>query len=79
MGIPTYQTILPEELATPSIEENEAQVGLEASWMGPIISYLKEGLFPYKIRRIIPRAARYSLINGELYKKSFTLPYLRYL
>ncbi|XP_038687521.1 uncharacterized protein LOC119986902 [Tripterygium wilfordii] len=59
-----------------------AQVDAEPSWMDSIKEFLLEGkLLEYKnaTMSLRKRSARYSIINGELYRRSFTLPYLRCL
>ena len=50
--------------------------------MGPIIRYLKDGDLLYdksEVRRLKYKAARYCLIQDTLYRRGFTIPYLRYL
>ena len=50
-------------------------------WMIPIIRYLKEGWLPEdkaKARKIQIRAARFVIIDDVLYKRGYSLPYLRY-
>ncbi|GKV37361.1 hypothetical protein SLEP1_g45403 [Rubroshorea leprosula] len=52
------------------------------SWIDPILSFLRDGVVPedrqeaMKLRR---KASRYTLIDGVLYKRSFSLPLLRCL
>ena len=49
-------------------------------WMIPIIHYLKEGLLPedkMKARKIQIRAAHFVIIDDVLYRKGYSLPYLR--
>ena len=50
--------------------------------MDPIRAYLKQRLLsqdPNETRKLRVRAARYVIIDDALYKRSFTLPYLRCL
>ena len=50
------------------------------SWMTPISEYLKNGSLPEnraEVVKVRAQAARYSLINGLLYRQSFSGPYLR--
>ena len=57
-------------------------VNTEISWMMPIISYLQGGALPddrHKARRLKVRASRFLMLQGILYKRSFSLPYLRCL
>ncbi|GKV31526.1 hypothetical protein SLEP1_g40206 [Rubroshorea leprosula] len=52
------------------------------SWTDPILSFLRDGIVPedrqeaMKLRR---KASRYTLVDGVLYKRSFSLPLLRCL
>ncbi|GKV41128.1 hypothetical protein SLEP1_g48700 [Rubroshorea leprosula] len=52
------------------------------SWTDPILSFLRDGIVPedrqeaMKLRR---KASRYTLVDGILYKRSFSLPLLRCL
>ncbi|KAK3028113.1 hypothetical protein RJ639_039807 [Escallonia herrerae] len=51
-------------------------------WMDMIIKYLSIGELPserHEVRNLHVKAARYALVDGVLYKKSFSLPYLRCL
>jgi ribonuclease HI len=57
-------------------------VHTETSWMTPIISYLQRGTLPdnrHEARRLKVRASRFLMLQGTLYKRSFSLPYLRCL
>ena len=57
-------------------------IHIEISWMTPIISYLQEGILPdnrHEARRLKVRASRFLMLQGILYKRSFSLPYLRCL
>ncbi len=50
--------------------------------MTPIISYLQEGILPnnhHEASRIKVRASRFIMLQGILYKRNFSLPYLRCL
>ena len=49
-------------------------------WMVPIVRYLKEGWLPEdktKARKIQFRATRFILIDNVLYRRGYSLPYLR--
>ncbi|XP_030928927.1 uncharacterized protein LOC115955035 [Quercus lobata] len=67
----------------PSIDAQEVQqVDNRENWMTPIISYLKDGRLPEEkdeARKVRVRSARYVLMNGVLYKRGFSQPYLRCL
>ena len=57
-------------------------VHTEISWMTPIISYLQGGILPddrHEARRLKVRSSRFLMLQGILYKRSFSLPYLRCL
>ena len=48
--------------------------------MMPIISFLPDGHLPQDIdeaRKIRKRAARFTVLNDTLYKKGFSMPYLK--
>ena len=63
-----------------SIEVNPVET--ETCWMTPIISYFERGTLPddrHDARRIKVRASRFTILQGILYKKGFSLPYLRCL
>ncbi|CAL8107476.1 unnamed protein product [Prunus armeniaca] len=52
------------------------------TWMDPILQFLQNQTLPVdpaKARRVCYRSARYLIINGALYKRGFSLPYLRCL
>ncbi|XP_059650748.1 uncharacterized protein LOC132296579 [Cornus florida] len=62
------------------VQKEVQQLVLNMGWAEPIIKYFKEGELPKDIneaRKVKIRAARYTLIKGVLYKKVFSLPYLR--
>ncbi|KAK8921230.1 hypothetical protein KSP39_PZI020105 [Platanthera zijinensis] len=74
-----------EEIAFPSIhgpwEVTEINKAGE-SWTAPLIAYLKDQQQPEnhkEARRLRMRAAAFTLIDGELYKRSYAGPYLKYL
>ena len=50
------------------------------SWMTPIVSFLQNGHLPQdadEARKIKKRAARFTILNDALYKKGFSMPYLK--
>ena len=50
------------------------------SWMTPIISFLLDGHLPQdtdKARKIKKRVARFTILNDTLYKRGFSMPYLK--
>ncbi|GJR83291.1 reverse transcriptase domain-containing protein [Tanacetum coccineum] len=75
--------VLVEELKEKSIDEKEILDIVEEednTWMTPICEYLTKEILPEdkkKARAVRRKAARYTMINGTLYKKSFLGPWLR--
>ncbi|KAI5323645.1 hypothetical protein L3X38_032717 [Prunus dulcis] len=52
------------------------------TWMDPILQFLQHQILPadpVEARRVRYRSARYLIINGALYNRCFSLPYLRCL
>ena len=50
--------------------------------MDPIISYIRDGQLPLSLseaKKVRVRAARFTVVNNELYRKGFSLPYLKCL
>ena len=50
--------------------------------MDPILSYIKDGQLPSdlsEVKKVRVRAARFTVVNGELYERGFSLPYLKCL
>ena len=50
--------------------------------MTPIVSFLQDGYLPQdadEARKIRKRAARFTILNDVLYKKGFSMPYLKYV
>ncbi|XP_077249343.1 uncharacterized protein LOC143888832 [Tasmannia lanceolata] len=82
-GYTTLGSICMEFLQKSSIESEAAQVMQvehESCWMDEIIEYLRNGKLPEaKKKAPIQRAARFSLSDESLYKRSYTLPYLKCL
>ncbi|XP_030958447.1 uncharacterized protein LOC115980322 [Quercus lobata] len=65
----------------PSIEEVPTFTIQSANnWMTPIMSFLQDGHLPQNIeeaKMIKKRAARFTILNDALYKKGFSMPYLK--
>lgn len=58
------------------------QIQLKKTWMTSIQEYLATRAKPEEKkerRKLKNEAARYTIIEGELYKRSFTMPYLKCL
>ncbi|KAK0607684.1 hypothetical protein LWI29_018587 [Acer saccharum] len=69
-------------LMSPSIQESETMAPVDngRSWIEPIFNYLQADILPddrAETRKIKAKAAKFSILYGKLYKKSFTSPYLR--
>ncbi|XP_077215675.1 uncharacterized protein LOC143850303 [Tasmannia lanceolata] len=84
-GYTTLGNICMEFLQKSSIENKAAevmQVEHESCWMDEIIDYLRSGKLSEakkEARKVTQRAARFSLDGENLFKRSYTLPYLKYL
>ena len=51
-----------------------------SSWMTPIISFYQDGHHPQDVkeaRKIKRRLARFTILNDTLYKRGFSMPYLK--
>ncbi|XP_052287208.1 uncharacterized protein LOC127898758 [Citrus sinensis] len=73
-----------EVKSIPSIEQNLEVLRIEqkCSWMEPIVSYLRDGVLPpdkLRARKIRAQASRYTMIDGILYRRGYTLPFLQCL
>ena len=71
MEIQKYPSI--KEITTFTIQNTD-------SWMTPIISYLQDGHLPQsteEAKKIKKRAARFTILNDALYKRGFSMPYLK--
>ncbi|GAV63434.1 RVT_3 domain-containing protein, partial [Cephalotus follicularis] len=82
--IPRMRNVFREDMQNPTITENNnmMDIDVEASWMDPIISWLRDGLLPsdkMEARRITYRSNRFYLKDRIPYQKSDALPLLRCL
>ncbi|KAG5565895.1 hypothetical protein RHGRI_001720 [Rhododendron griersonianum] len=72
-------------LELPSIFAMDVQIqaiDYSNSWTGPIVDYITNGTLPddnIKARQLKIRAAKYLMMGDVLYRRSFSLPYLRCL
>ncbi|XP_059670727.1 uncharacterized protein LOC132316237 [Cornus florida] len=70
-----------DELSISQERQIEVQQAiLSVEWADPIIRYIKDGVLPtdrVEAQKVKIRAARYTLIKGVFYKRSFSMPYLR--
>uniref|UniRef100_A0A2N9I0U3 Uncharacterized protein n=1 Tax=Fagus sylvatica TaxID=28930 RepID=A0A2N9I0U3_FAGSY len=64
------------------LEEELSPINVSNSWMTPIVNYLEDETLPsdpVEARKLKFRCTRFVLIQGILYKRGFSLPYLRCL
>uniref|UniRef100_A0A2N9G1P7 Uncharacterized protein n=1 Tax=Fagus sylvatica TaxID=28930 RepID=A0A2N9G1P7_FAGSY len=64
------------------VEEEVSPINFSNSWMTPITNYLEDETLPsdpVKARKLKVRSIRFILMQGVLYKRGFSLPYLRCL
>ena len=70
-----------EEQNSPSIKELQTfPVHTRSRWTNSILSFLREGQLPpnpEEARKIQKRAAKFTILNDELYKRGYTQLYLR--
>ena len=84
-GIGPSQVIFPiyYQLDLSIVTTQVSQVDeVSPSWMDPIVQYIYTGKLPYdknKAHKVQIWLARFSLINGQLFKRSLDGPYLRCL
>ena len=78
---PTSMNLKMEVQKCPSIEEVSTFVIQSVSnWITPILFFLQDGRLPQdveKARRVRKRAARFTILNDTLYKRGFSMPYLK--
>ena len=75
-----------EYLTEPSITYHEVNVVMpieeKSSWMHPILQYLKDGVLPDDKKAawsVRIRVACYILYDGQLYKRGFSTPLLKFI
>ena len=65
----------------PSIEEvSTFAIQSTSSWMTPIISFLQDGHLSQDIeeaRKVRKRTERFTILNDTLYKRDFSMPFLK--
>ena len=73
--------LMTEVQKRPSIEEiSTFAIQSTGSWMTPIISFLQDGHLPQDVEEVIKirtRATRFTILNDTLYKRGFSMPYLK--
>ena len=58
------------------------EISHEPSWIDPLVAYLKDGVLPpdaKEARKLRNQASQYILYEGKLWKRSYSLPLLKYL
>ncbi|XP_075658923.1 uncharacterized protein LOC142628767 [Castanea sativa] len=77
----TSMGLMMEVQKCPSIEEiSMFAIQSTGSWMTPIISFLQDGrLFQdiVEARKVRKRATRFTILNDALYKRGFSMPYVK--
>ena len=80
---PTSMGLEMEVQKYPSIEEVFTfAIQSTSSWTTPIISFLQDGHVPRDVeeaRKVRKRATRFTILNDTLYKRGFSMPYLKYV
>ena len=70
-----------EEQNSPSIKELQTfPIHSNSGWTNPILSFLRDGRLPpnpEEAKKIQKCAARFTVLNDELYKRGYSQPYLR--
>ena len=70
-----------EEQDSPSIKEFQTlPVHTHSRWTDPILSFLRDGRLPpnpKEAKKVQKRAAWFTVLNDEFYKRGFSQPYLR--
>ena len=65
----------------PSIEEiSTLAIQSTGNWMTPIISFLQDGHLPQDVKeakKVRNRVAKFTILNDTLYKRGFSIPYLK--
>ena len=79
-----HKSIHLEVKTSPSIEQNLVVMRIKHkySWMDLIISYIRDRVLPpdkLQARKIRAQALRYTMIDGLLYRRRYTLPLLQCL
>ena len=73
--------LMTEVQKRPSIKEISIfAIQSSGSWMTPIISFLQDVHLPQNVEEAIKirrRAARFTILNDTLYKRGFSMPYLK--
>lgn len=86
MGTRSFGPVLVEHLKQPSTTTTKVETIDETKsgnkWMDDIRNYLQKGKFPkdnLEAKKLRYRATQYTIIDGTLYRRGFSLPYLKCL
>nr|KYP56267.1 Retrotransposable element Tf2 [Cajanus cajan] len=79
-----HRTIIQETLHSPSLDDKTVNVNdsEELGWMTDIWNYLKDGALPTdkdEARKVRMRSAKFTIIDGELFKRGISIPLLKCL
>ncbi|XP_050248853.1 uncharacterized protein LOC126696109 [Quercus robur] len=78
---PTSEDLEIEVHRCPDIEEGHTfTIQSERNWMTPILSFLQDEQLLQdveEVRKVKKRAARFTILNDTLYKRGFSMTYLR--
>ncbi|RDY00395.1 hypothetical protein CR513_16433, partial [Mucuna pruriens] len=75
------KSIIHKSIGRPTTKELEVGcIEERTTWMSPLMAYLRDEIKsedPIKAKKLIKEAARYIIIEGELYRRGFSFPLLR--
>ena len=73
--------LLMEVQTIPSIDRLQAfSIQRPSNWMELILSYIRDGQLPSNLSKAKKvRVRRFTILNGKLYKRGFSMPYLKCL
>ena len=78
---PTSMDLKMEIQKCPNIKEvSTFAIQSVSSWMTLILSFLQDRSFPQNVeeaRKVSKKAVRFTILNDNLYKRSFSTPYLK--
>ena len=78
---PTSMDLKMEIQKCPNIKEvSTFAIQSVSSWMTLILSFLQDGSLPQNVkeaRKVRKKAVRFTILNDTLYKRGFSMPYLK--
>ncbi|XP_059638670.1 uncharacterized protein LOC132280937 [Cornus florida] len=78
IGILSQPSIFEEPIGSDPWQVN--LIPYESSWIDPIITYIRDGSLPEQreeARKVKLNAAKYAIVHNQLYRRSFSGPYLK--